>query len=99
MVMEGHSVTSEMAVTMVERCCADIDVTDYHNLPAFVDELSDPFLQHEVEIHFERKTSIGSFVWTINVDQYEQTKVYDQGTTFRIQGSEITGDRPLLVQH
>jgi hypothetical protein len=47
-----------MAVTVVERRCADIDITDDDNFTTRIDELSDPFLQHEVEVHFVRKTCI-----------------------------------------
>jgi hypothetical protein len=71
MVVECRSVTGKMTVTMVQWRCADIDVTDDHNFPAFIHELLDSILQHDVEIYFERKTSIGGFVWTIDVDQYE----------------------------
>lgn len=96
--MECCSVTGEMTVAMVERCCADIDIPDDDNFAAFIHELSDSFLQHKVKVHFVRETGIGSLVWTIGVDQHEQTKVYDQGTTFSIQGSEITGGVPQLIR-
>jgi len=97
MVVEIRNVTGEMTVAMVERHCANIDITNDDDFAAFIHELSDPFLQHKVKVHFVRKASIRGFVWTVDVDQHEQLEVCDQGTTFSIQGGEVTGSTALLV--
>jgi hypothetical protein len=84
MIMKRRRVAGEMAVAVVLWSRADVYVTDYDNLPSFTDQCIDAFLEHKVIIHLERETGIRRFVWAIDVDEDEKTKVEHKGSSFRI---------------
>ena len=97
--MKRCRVAGEMAVAVVEWGCADVYVTDYDNLASFTDEFIDAFLEHKVIIHLERETGIRRFVWAIDIDKDEKTKIEYEGSSFRIECSEIGKCIMIVIWH
>ena len=97
--MECRRVAGEMAVTVVEWRRTDIYVTNYDNLPPFIDEFIDAFLEHKVIVHLEWETGIRCFVRAIDIDKDEKAKIKHEGSAFGIKRNEIGRCIILVVRH
>ena len=87
MVIERCDIAGKMAVAVIHRRSADIDVAQNDDLPmVFLKKFANAFLQHQMIVHFEGETCIRCLVRTIDVDEDEKSKVKDKSTTFGIQG-------------
>lgn len=83
-----------MTIAVVDRCRAHVQVADDDDLAAGSDQPAHALLEHQVVVHLVRKSRVGTFVRTVQVDEHEQAKVEHDRASFEVEREEV---RRLLV--
>jgi hypothetical protein len=74
-----------MAITVIQRLRADIQIPQHDDLPSLPHELLDTRLEVVVVIHLVQQADRGGFVQAVCVDQHEKPQIEGERPAFRVE--------------